>query len=329
MARKIMKYPKFSQECALILAFLTFCCCGETHKKTGAESFDWRRPHDMLLVDEQARQIHRVNVRSKEANWSRGFGGALIRDLQLIGDDRVLVSIEQGYAELDVKTGAVLKQIKSLGRVETVRRTGDGHTWLGMSGRGGEVKELDENDREVRSFKVKGGAFIKVMRHSGANTLFVGNRTEILEVDFTGSVLKRWRTSESGQSDAYLATRMPDGRVLMAGGKDRSFTVYDSAGKLIKKIGGVGSDLYKVTGGSSWAGFQLLPNDDVVLSIWQGHQGDGRGVQVVQFDLEGEIQWLWKHDPQLIKSLHGVIVLDGLDTSKLHDSLHGYLAPVE
>ena len=324
-----MKLPNLAQEGTLILAFFTLCCLGATHEKTLSENSDWRRPHDMLLVDEQARQIHRVNLRSREANWSQGFGGELIRDLQLIGDDRVLVSIRRGYAELDIKTGAVLKQISGLGMVETARRTVDGHTWLGLSGRAGEVRELDENDREVRSFKVKGGAFIKVMRHSGRDTLFVGNKTEILEVDYSGNVLMRWRTSESGQSDAYMATRLPDGRVLVAGGKDKSFTVYDGAGKVIQKIGGVGSDLYNVTGGSSWAGFQLLPNDDVVLSIWQGHQGDGQGVQVVQFDLEGEIQWLWKHDPRLIRSLHGVIVLDGLDTSKMHDSLNGYLAPVE
>ncbi len=239
-----MKLPKLTPACTLILAFFTLCCCGETHEKTLSKNSDWRRPHDMLLVDEQARQIHRVNLRSREANWSQGFGGELIRDLQLIGDDRVLVSIRQGYAELDIKTGEVLKHKSGLGKGETARRTVDGHTWLGLSGRAGEGRELDENDREVRSFKVKGGAFLKVMRHSGAGTLFVGNRTEILEVDYSGNVLMRWRTSESGQSDAYLATRMPNGRVRVAGGTEKSFRVYDGTGKLIKKIGGVGSDLY-------------------------------------------------------------------------------------
>jgi hypothetical protein len=49
---------------------------------------------------------------------------------------------------------------------------------------------------------------------------------------------------------------------------------------------------------------------------------------LLEFDRAGEIVWSWSK-AELISSLQGVLVLDGLDTSKLHDERKGMMQPTE
>jgi hypothetical protein len=73
-----------------------------------------------------------------------------------------------------------------------------------------------------------------------------------------------------------------------------------------------------------------LPNGHFVVTNWEGHGGGNgsKGLQLLEYDASGLLVWKWKQDPNLVSSLHGVIVLDGLDTTKLHDEVNGVLAPV-
>jgi hypothetical protein len=67
-----------------------------------------------------------------------------------------------------------------------------------------------------------------------------------------------------------------------------------------------------------------------VVTNWEGHGGGNgsKGVQLLEYDSAGLLVWKWKQEPSLVSSLHDVIVLDGLDTTKLHDDVGGVLAPV-
>ena len=78
-----------------------------------------------------------------------------------------------------------------------------------------------------------------------------------------------------------------------------------------------------------YAGYQILPNGHFVVTNWEGHGGGngGKGVQLLEYDASGALVWRWKQNPNLVSSLHDVIVLDGLDTTKLHDDVNGVLAP--
>jgi hypothetical protein len=74
----------------------------------------------------------------------------------------------------------------------------------------------------------------------------------------------------------------------------------------------------------------LLPNGNIVLANWQG-QSPGFGnsdVQLLEFNPAGEIVWSW-NKPGLISSLQGTLILDGLDTSKLHDERDGVMQPLD
>jgi hypothetical protein len=79
-----------------------------------------------------------------------------------------------------------------------------------------------------------------------------------------------------------------------------------------------------------FAGFQVLKNGHLVVSNWTGHGANDsvKGHQVLEFDADGRLLWSW-HDPALAGSIHGVIVLDDLDPSRLHDDICGMLGPVK
>jgi len=78
------------------------------------------------------------------------------------------------------------------------------------------------------------------------------------------------------------------------------------------------------------ATFQLLSNGNVVLANWQGHgPGNGaKGIQLLEYDRDGKIVWQWS-PAALISSLQAVLVLDGLDQSRLHDERAGVMTPVD
>jgi hypothetical protein len=141
-----------------------------------------------------------------------------------------------------------------------------------------------------------------------------------------------------GFHHAWLALTLPSGDTLMSAGfgtseTDRksgsSFMVeVDPSGHEVRKFGARGQVPARVNP-YFYAMFQLLPNGDVVVANWQGHQGGHQhsGVQLIEFDTQGNIVWEWS-DRNFVSSLQGVLVLDGLDTSVLNDERDGVMGPV-
>ena len=66
---------------------------------------------------------------------------------------------------------------------------------------------------------------------------------------------------------------------------------------------------------------ELDPDGEVIRKFGSS------GVQLIEFDAHGEIVWQWS-DASRISSLQGVLVLDGLDTSVLHDEREGIVVPL-
>jgi len=102
-----------------------------------------------------------------------------------------------------------------------------------------------------------------------------------------------------------------------------------SSGKILRKFGGKDQVPEKVRP-FFYAMFQLLPNGNIVLANWQGH-GPGfgsSGVQLLELNSDGKMVWTWSK-ADLISSLQGVLVLDGLDMSRLHDERTGLMQPFE
>ncbi len=116
--------------------------------------------------------------------------------------------------------------------------------------------------------------------------------------------------------------------MLVASGYGASLLELDVDGKVLNTFGGTKAEEAKELGYRFFAGFQVLKNGDIVVSNWTGHGANdsAKGTQLVQFDSTGKAIWKW-HDPTLAGSLHGVIILDDLDTNILNDDITSVLGP--
>lgn len=126
----------------------------------------------------------------------------------------------------------------------------------------------------------------------------------------------------------WKSLRLPNGNLIVTAGYGAFVVELDPSGKIVRQFGGKDQVPEKVRP-LFYATLQLLPNGNIVLANWQGH-GPGfgsSGEQLLEFNPAGEIVWTWSKADS-ISSLQGVLVLDELDTRKLHDEREGVMKPM-
>lgn len=285
--------------------------------------------HEFIAIDEGLGTLLHVDENDKRRNWLVPLGFGQARDMQLVGERRVLVGHHNGYTEFDIETGRRMKDVASFDGVTSVRRLADGRTRIAgvnMLGEKGVVfAELDPGDR-VKQKRVLEGDYVRLIRETGAGTFLMMCNTRIRETDLAGTTLRELPVD--GFLHAWKAVRRPDGRILSSAGYGAFMVEMDAAGNIVKKYGAKGQ-VPDAVHPFFYAMFQLLPNDHVVVANWQDHgptHGES-GIQLIEFDASGSIVWQWSQAP-LISSLQGLIVLDGLNTTVLHDERNGVMAPL-
>jgi hypothetical protein len=251
------------------------------------------------------------------------------RDMQLIGGGRLLIGYEHGYLEYNLANGALLKKYDKLAGVTSVRRQPDGTTLVAgvnLDGNKGVcVLTLDKNDN-IKNTTVYEGDYVRLIRQTAQGTYLLSCQNKLHEAGPDGRILKTH--SVEGFRNMWKAVRLPDKHIIASSGYGAFMVELDATGAIVRKWGGKGQVPDEVKPNFA-ATFQLLENGNVVLANWQGHgPGHGKsGVQLVEYDKSGKIVWQWSQS-DMISSLQGVLVLDGLDTSKLHDERSGPMKPL-
>ena len=312
---------------------------GASGKDAAADASVVGNPRRVLLSDEGNRRVVLVDLQTPtSAVWSRQLGdvtkyGDSMRDLQLVGGDRVAVSVAKGYVELDVKTGEIKKEVLSFDGVESLRRLPSGNTILGANANGGvTLQELDGQDAPVATHKVTFTTFaggLRLFRRTPQGTFLIGVGAQLAEVNWDKQTL--WSMDIPDGNWVFQGLRLPDKTIAVTSGYGAALLIIDAtAKKVVTTIGGKTQPDVATIVPNFYAGFQVLPNGHFVVTNWEGHGGGngGKGLQLLEYDPSGVLVWKWKQDSTLVSSLHGVIVLDGLDTTKLHDDVNGVLAPV-
>jgi hypothetical protein len=187
------------------------------------------------------------------------------------------------------------------------------------------VIELDSGDREVRRTQFAGD-YVRLIRQTNDGTYLMSCNDRIREGAPDGTYLRDFPVD--GFYHAWKALRLPNGHLIVTAGYGAFVVELDANGAVVRKFGGKESVAESVHP-FFYATFQLLPNGNLVLANWQGH-GAGKGdcgKQLLEFSPAGEIVWSWSQ-AEMISSLQGVLVLDGLDTAKLHDERDGVMKPV-
>jgi hypothetical protein len=300
-------------------------------------------PRRVLLCDEGNRRVLLIDLQSpSSAIWSTSLSdtnkyGDGMRDIQLVGGDRVAVSVAKGYVEIDIKTGEIKKEVTKLTGVESLRRLPNGNTVLGGNSDGGvTLQELDSQDAAVSGRKVTFTTFsqFRMLRRTPQGTFLIGAANTLAEVNWDKQTVWKMDFAAAAGHDPnyiYQGLRMSDNNIAVTTGYSTSLVIVDPAAKkALTTIGGQGQPNASTISPYFYAGFQILPNGHFVVTNWEGHGAGngGKGLQLLEYDSAGTLVWSWKQDPKLVSSLHNVIVLDGLDTTKLHDDVNGVLAPV-
>jgi len=284
--------------------------------------------HDFIAIDEGHATLLHINERDQSKNWLVPIGQLAARDMQLIGGGKILIGHHHGYSEFDIALGRLVKEFQSLEGVTAVRRQPNGHTLVAgvdIPGASGEaVLELDANDREIHR-AIFPGDYVRLIRQTEQGTYLMSCNDRIREGAPDGTYLREFPVE--GFYHAWKSLRLPNGNLLVTAGYGAFVVELDPSAKVIRQFGGKDQVPEKVRP-FFYAMFQLLPNGNLVLANWQGH-GPGfgsSGVQLLEFNVTGDLVWTWSK-PELISSLQGVLVLDDLDTSKLHDEIQGVMQP--
>lgn len=304
--------------------------------KPCVEQSEQCHPHVFILADEPLHKILLVNLDDPSKDWDLDIPGGA-RDLQLIGDNKVMVGTldgNGGYHEVDITTGKITKSVTGVGQVNSVQRLANGHTLMmgpGLDGGKGLVVLEMDSDKKILSKKeypdVRDG---RMIRQTKAGTFLMGTSTGktdadvMLEMSADGKELNRYPVNSW---PAHFALRASNGDTIVATGHGKTIRIFDKDRKMKKEIGGPNADDAKEVNPNYSGHFFMLPNGNYILTNWQGHESNlgSKGRQIVEYNAEGKLVWWWKQDAKRISAVHSILVLDNLDLTKAYTDANGIL----
>lgn len=297
-------------------------------------------PRRLLLNDEGSAAVHYLDLETPGRSWCFNGPG---RDLQLIGDERVLRSSPTGFVELSLIDGKLLREVTlpGLPAIESARRLPNGNTVvLGNGDNGIFVCELDPRAAPIAGRVLVGAGLLKgrLVRHTTADTLLFCSETDgkrvIHEATWSGGVKTLFQIPDGVPADSMLkAVRVAADRLVVSAGYSASLLIIDTVqGAVVQTIGGKTQPepqgLRRLLSPNFFSGFQLLPTGEYLIANWQGHGPShaADGYQVLMYAADGELVWTFDQtEYPRMTSLNNVLALDGLDTSRLHDERRGVL----
>ena len=306
------------KQVAIALAVLVICTTRNLSRAAEVK-------HRFLAVDESREQLVYVDQFDSSKDWTLKLP-IKHRDIQLVGNNVLLLSSLEGFHEYDLTDRRMVKEVKDYPGTVSARRLPDGRTILVCNAPGVTLFELAADGKVLRksSFKIP---TTRVVRMTPGGTILFGSANRVFEGDLDGKILKEHTLPEGVW--AYQTVRLPSGNLLVCGGYEPRMFELDGQGTVVKTIGARQPGQNKALGLHLFAGFQILKNGHIVVSNWSGHgpQDSKKGVQILEFDPEGQIVWTW-HDAERAGSIDGLIVLDELDTGVLNDDVSSVLGPV-
>lgn len=304
---------------------LVLLCTGFILPATGQQT-----PKKFLLRDEGLSQLSYEDIGNPAKNWYVPVPPG--RDIQLVGQGRVLIGTGTGYEERNIKTGEKVAELTSFPGTLSAHRLRNGNTLLtGMDWQGKKgvvLVEVDKGGAIKRQIAYGGFTYLRLVRETPNGNFLVAAEDTLFEGNAAGEVL--WKVKINGRQDKphiWQAVRLSNGKTILASGYDANLQVFDKTGKLTDTISGP-AEVHP----HFYAGFQILANGNYIVTNWQGHgpKFGTSGTQLLEYSPAGKLIWSWKQDPAKYSSLQGVIVLDGLNTDFMHvENEKGMLAPVK
>jgi hypothetical protein len=295
--------------------------------------------HEFIAIDEGKTNLLYVNENDPAKNWIVPIGKSHPRDMQLVGGNRILIGNITGYSEFDIATGRRLVDVTNFApadaktdtdEVTSVRRQPNGDTLVAGENLDGSkgvvILDVDPAGAVKKKIVYPGNSYVRLMRQTAAGTYLMVCDATIREGNSEGKYI--WEATVEKFGHAWKAVRMANEDTLGSAGYGGFMVELDPAKNVVRKFGGK-DQVPAAVNSDFFATFQLLANGDVVVANWQGHGANhgSSGVQLVEFDKTGAIVWQWSKS-EIISSIQGVLVLDGLNTAVLNDERSGVMGPV-
>ena len=312
----------------LSVVFTTFFTGCSPNKMVGGKSPEYKGRR-LLLRDEGLSQLSFIDIGNPAANWFVPVPQG--RDIQLTGKGRVMIGTGNGYEERDIATGRKVFELTSFPGTVSARRLRNGNTLLaGVNWQGKQgivLVEVNTSGSIQRQLIFSGFNYVRLVRPTVSGTYLITANNQVFEGNDKGEII--WRATVTGlpQPHAWQAQRISNGQTIVSGGYAKNFQIFGADGRLLDSITGPAE-----VNPTFYAGFQILSNGNYVVANWQGHgpKFGASGTQVLEYSPKGKLVWSWKQDPTRFSSVQGVLVLDGLDLTRLHvDDANGRLVPVK
>jgi hypothetical protein len=260
--------------------------------------------HRFIAVDDGTHTLVHVDENDPARNWSVATG--YVMDMQLVGQDRVLLNVDDGFREYEVASGKLLKSVKGDGgKSYSVYRTSDERTLLTGDDLGGQkgacLVVYDREDRIIERKVFDGLTMLRHLRPTPEGAYLLAAVGQVVEVDARWNIIRQSKVA----GNLFKAVRLANGNVLCSSGPGARFLKeLNPQGVVVREIRGD-----QLTEGS-FTGFHLQRDGHVVVANWLGHGPDHDGTVLVEFDREGSIVWRYGRPHA---SFVEVIVLDGIN----------------
>jgi hypothetical protein len=282
-----------------------------------------------LLRDEGLSQLAYVNQSDPSKNWYTPIPTG--RDIQLIGNGRVLVGIDNGYEEREISTGKKMYELTSFPGTIAARRLYNGNTVLigvnWQDQKGIVLVEINANASVQRLITYPGFTYARLVRETSAGTFLITADDAVFEGDSNGKILWQAKITGKEKPHAWQALRLANGQTVVSTGYAANLQFFAKDGSMTNSITGPAE-----VKPNFYAGLQILPNGNYVVINWEGHGKDHGtvGTQLLEYTPDGKLAWSWQQDAAHFSSLHAVIILDGLDINQMHiEDGNGVLKPVK
>ena len=259
--------------------------------------------HRFACVDNKLNQLILVDQFDPGGSWVTPIPKGS-RDIQVLDDQRLLVSHGNGAREYEIATGKPLGwRITAYSGMQTARRLPDGNTLLLSAG--GAIYELDPEGKEMRRAQIQAEkVHIRLARLLDGGHLLIGavNPRAVLEVSSTGELIRSIPLDGKG----YTVLGLDNGRVLAGTGSAVKIGELDKAGKVVSYVGG--KDDHPGLGLDFCSGWDLLDNGNIVMANWLGHLKPGKEPHLVEFTRGNTVVWKWD-DHETAKQITNVKIL--------------------
>jgi len=233
----------------------------------------------------------------------------IVDNAKAAGGKAILVSVNDGYVELDQTTGNIIANVT----VQFVGVTGacrlpDGTTALGTNA---SIRIVSANGVQSRAFNLPAGSNLRAINRDPATGHFWLSKTEtVYEVNDQGQIA--WQGFMGTGTKGYAVWWRAGGGAYGTTGEPHTIVELNAAGQIVQTVGGDDPSFAGLKL-DFFSGFVRTAKGNFIVAHWLGHNGtpDANTPEVIEFEpngAAGKVVWTWGNQT-LARSITNVFVV--------------------